>query len=144
MKIAVFILGILGAIAGGGLGLKWLSDSSAHADTIKKLEDYEKQVQISGNKQAATTLSNRMSDLNNVIRAAYLLVIGSLAGLTALVMLYLGKLQPRMAGVVLILGSLLAGLFAPVSLVFSGLMLIAGGLCFRLQPTVKEQTAVVA
>jgi hypothetical protein len=45
MRLAVLILGLLGAVGGGLIGLKWLSDASANEETIRKLEEYNKAFQ---------------------------------------------------------------------------------------------------
>jgi hypothetical protein len=142
MKIAVIILGLLGAIAGGGLGVKWISDISKNADVVKLGEEKMKSLEASGNTAELAKLKKAMGDLQNATWGGYLLVIGALVGLAALVMLIMGKISPMVAGIMLILGSVAAGIFAPPSLIFSGAMIVAGGLCFLMKP--KGQSQVVA
>lgn len=141
MKIAVLVLGMLGAIGAGFIGMKWLSDTSANADTIRKLEEYEKNLQKSGNTAASSAMSSKMADLNKLVLAAYLLLAGGLGGFATLVMFQMKKIKPIHAGVLLVLCSLVPAFFAPMSLVFSGLMILAGGLCFLVK---QEAVAVVA
>jgi hypothetical protein len=133
MKIAVIILGLLGAIAGGGLGIKWLSDISKNADVLKLGEEKLKSLEASGNTADLAKVKKAMSDLHSATWGGYLLVGGAVLGLAALVMLIMGKIPPKVAGIMLILASAAAGIVAPPSMIFSGAMILAGGLCFLMK-----------
>ncbi|MFO0815284.1 MAG: hypothetical protein U0796_18880 [Gemmatales bacterium] len=130
MRIVIVILGILGALGAGGIGAKWLSDSNTHADTIKQLEEYEKNLKASGNQTASNKLSTQMATLNSIVRSAYFLVAGCVGGLIAITLLFLNKIKPQVAGAVLIASAVIPALFEPKSLIFSFFMIVAGGLCF--------------
>lgn len=138
MKMLVVILGLLGVAAAGGLGMKWISDADSNAETFRKLENYEKNLKAGGTSQASTKLKEKLDELNDLIRAAYVLVFGAIAGLVVIVMMLMAKIDPRIAGGVMILFPVVAGAFAPRSLVFSAIMILAGGLCFLLKPRVTS------
>ncbi|MBL8822073.1 MAG: hypothetical protein JNJ77_05750 [Planctomycetia bacterium] len=144
MKIAVLILGFLGALGAGLVGMKWLSDASANADTVKKLEEYERSLQQSNSKAASANMSSKLAELNKYVTASYLLLLGAVVGMACLVMLHLNRLKPKYAGVALIACSLIPGLLAPPSLVFSGQMIVAGGLAFLLRSTEPSAATAIA
>lgn len=144
MKIIVMILGLVGALGAALIGLKWLSDASANAETIQKLEEYERNLQQSNNKAASATMSSKLAELNKYVTASYLLLVGAVGGIASVVMMQLNKLNPMYAGIALIACSLVPGLLAPPSLVFSGLMIVAGGLAFLLRSHEPATLAALA
>jgi hypothetical protein len=142
MRIVIVVLGILGAFGAGFIGGKWLSDASANAETIQKLEEYEKSLAATGNKAASDKVSTQMAGLKGVIRSAYLLVGGCIAGLAGCVLFLLNKVKPQVAGIILLASALVPAIFEPKSLIFTFCLIIAGGLCLlrKSQGTAAEPT----
>ena len=132
MRWVILGLALLGALLAGGIGAKWLGDADDNAATIKKLQEYQQGLQSKGSNTAA--LDKQMSGLNNVIRAAYLLVIGCLASIGAAVAVGMNKIKPMVAGSIWLGSALIPAFFEPKSLVFSFLLIIAGGLMLLRKP----------
>ena len=141
MRILIVVLGILGALGAGFIGAKWLSDANANADTIKKLEEYEKSLAASGNKAASDKVSIQMAGLHGVIRSAYLLVISCIAGLAGCVLFQFNMVKPQVAGIILVASAVVPALFEPKSLIFTFCLIIAGGLCLMRKSSVAEGNA---
>ncbi len=132
MRWVILGLALLGALLAGGIGAKWLGDADDNAATIKKLQEYQQGLQSKGTSTAA--LDKQMSGLNNVIRSGYLLVIGCLASIGAAVAVGMNKIKSMVAGSIWLASALIPAFFEPKSLVFSFLLIIAGGLILLRKP----------
>jgi hypothetical protein len=133
MKIAVIILGILGSLAFGGLGGKWVSDYEANKEQIKSLA------------KLASSLGGKSEDMDAAIKAVertktagYIMIVAALAGLAA--SLLVGKLG-KLSGVVLLVGASLPAALAPLSLVAGFLLIIAGILALFVKTAPPLQPA---
>src|SRR5258708_6018063 len=81
MKIAVIILGILGSLAFGGLGSKWVSDYESNKAQIKSIT------------KLAASLGGKSADVDEAIKgvertktAGYIMIVVALFGLAASVL----------------------------------------------------------
>ncbi len=119
MRIAGLVLGILGGLAAGLLGMKWLSDASELSQQIA----------------LAQSMGVDTGDITRLKIAAWLLVTAMVLGIAGGVMALLGKGKP--AAGALLAGGLAPVFFAPVALIFTWL-LVAGGVCSALS---KPKTA---
>jgi hypothetical protein len=118
MKIAVIILGILGSLALGGLGGKWVSD----------YEDNKAQIRSLG--KLAASLGSKSSDVEAAIKgverlktAGYIMMVMALVGLAASVLV--GRFG-KLSGAALLVGAGIPAVLAPLSLVAGFLLVIAG------------------
>lgn len=114
MKIATMILGILGGVAAAGLGFKWMSDINANAAILQMAEA------MAGN-------SAEVSQFKSLQTAAYLLIGFGVLSIIAAIMV--GKLKKISAGI-LVIAAVVPAIFAPQSLIFTFLLIIAGILAF--------------
>jgi len=126
MKIAVIILGILGSLAFGGLGSKWVSDYEANKAQIKSLA------------RLASSLGTKSTEMDEAIKgvertktAGYIMIVMALLGLAASVLV--GKLG-KLSGAVLLVGAAIPAALAPVSLIAGFLLIIAGILALFVKP----------
>jgi len=140
MRWIILAMVILGVILAGGIGVKWLGDADNNAEAIRKLQEYQKGLQSSGSSSAA--LDKQMNGLNNVIRSAYLLVIGCLVAIGVAVAVGLNKIKPKVAAFTWIGCAVIPAVFEPKSLVFSFLLIIAGGLMLLQKPVTTNTSAV--
>jgi hypothetical protein len=108
MKTVGMILGILGGIIAAALGFKWLSD----ANSLKQL--------INTARQAGAN----MTELDKLIKAAYLLIGALGAGIIGGVLTVKGR--GKVGGVVMIVGAVAPAIFAPKALVFTFILLLGG------------------
>ncbi|MBL4686650.1 MAG: hypothetical protein JKY37_18785 [Nannocystaceae bacterium] len=113
MRIAAFILAILGGLAAAALGMTWLSD----------LAEYEGQAELI--EQAGISVSSLRT-------AAYLLLAGLVFG-TAGGVLALQR-KGKIAAAVLVATAVAPAVFEPKALVFTFLLLIAGLLALGAKP----------
>ena len=120
MRMAGLILGILGGLAAGFLGMKWLSD----ANQMKELTDLIRTAGID------------TSELDKTITAAYLLIGSLVLGIVGGVLAFKGK--GVIAAVLMLIGAILPAVFAPKALVFTCILLIGGLVSFFAKP---QQTA---
>jgi hypothetical protein len=134
MKIAVIILGILGSIAFGGLGTKWVSDYESNKAQIKSLS------------KLAASLGGKGSDVDDAIKAVertktagYLMIVVALLGIGASVLV--GKFG-KLSGAVLLVGAAIPAVLAPLSLVAGFLLVIAGILALFVKTAPPERAAV--
>lgn len=113
MRIAAFILAILGGLAAAALGMTWLSD----------LAEYGEQLELA--EQAGISVTSlRIS--------AYLLLTGLLTGIAGGVLALQRK--GKIAAAVLIASATAPALLEPKALVFTFLLLIAGFLALGAKP----------
>lgn len=113
MRIAAFILGILGGLCAAALGITWLSDAAELQDQIAAAE--------------AAGVS-----VDSLITAGYLLVAALFLGVAGGVLALMRK--GKIAAPVLIASAVLPAIFEPQSLVFSFLLIIAGLLALGAKP----------
>ena len=116
MRKAGLILGILGAIAAGFLGMKWLSD----ANSMKELIGFARNVGVD------------TSELDRLVMAAYMLLGSAVLGIIGGVMAYQGK--GKIAGILMLIGAIAPAILAPRALVFTCILLVGGLVSFMAKP----------
>jgi len=124
MRIVGLILGILGGLAAGALGMKWLSDAHQMRELIG----------------AARGLGVDTGELDKLIIAAYILLAAMVLGIIGGVLAFKGK--GKIAAGLMLVGALLPVVFAPKALVFTFLLVVGGGLSLLARP--KEPVAHAA
>jgi len=113
MKVAALILGLIGALLVTGLGSKWLVDYKQNRATIESLASA---VGGSAGQEA-------IASIERTHRAAYAMVVLGIAALAASALVFK---KSKAAGGVMIAAAIVPALFAPSTLVFSFLLLLAG------------------
>jgi hypothetical protein len=113
MRIAGFILAVLGALAAGALGAVWLSDAAKYKDQLA-------QAQALG------------LDVGSIVTAGYVLVLSLVLGIVGGVMAL--RRKGTIAAAILIAAGVAPALFEPKALVFTWLLLLAGLLSLGAQP----------
>ncbi len=113
MRIAAFILAILGGLAAAALGMTWLSDAAELKEQIAVAE--------------AAGVS-----VGSIVTAGWLLVLALGLGIAGGVLSLMRK--GRIAAPVLIVAAVAPAVFEPKSLVFSFLLIIAGLLALGATP----------
>src|ERR1700682_1251534 len=116
MRMAGFILGMLGGLVAGWLGMNWLND----ADHLKALIELAR-------KSGADT-----HGLEKLVTAAYILIGSMVAGIVGGVLAFMGK--GKIAAVLMLAGAILPAVWAPKALVFTCLLLIGGIVSFFAKP----------
>lgn len=123
MRIAGLVLGIIGGLAAGFLGMKWLSD----ANNMKEMVG------------AARNLGIDMTELDKTITAAYILLGSAVLGIVGGVMAFKGK--GKIAGLLMLIGAIAPAIFAPKALVFTCLLLIGAAVSFFAKPAADARAA---
>lgn len=123
MRIAGLILGILGGLAAGFLGMKWMGD----ADSLK------------ASIEAARKLGANMAELDKMVMASYMLIGAMVAGIVGGILAMMGK--GKIAALLMLAGAILPAIWAPKSLVFTCILLLGGIVSFFAKP---RQAAVSA
>ena len=123
MRIAGLILGILGGLAAGFLGMKWLSD----ANDMKEMVG------------AARNLGIDMSELDKTVTAAYILLGSAVLGIVGGVMAFKGK--GKIAAILMLIGALAPVILAPKALVFTCILLIGGIVSFLAKPAADARVS---
>jgi len=118
MRIAGLILGILGGLAAGLLGMKWLSD----ANQLKELADFVRQT------------GGDTGDLDKLVTAAYVLIGAMVLGIVGGVLAFMGK--GKIAAVLMLVAGILPAIFEPKALVFTFILLIGAVVSFFAKPKV--------
>lgn len=108
MKYATLILGILGGLAAGFLGVKWVED-------LAQLS--EMQVAM------AQSMGN---DIDGMRIASLLLLAGSAAGIVGGLLAFRGKWL--VGGIIMLVAGVLPPLFAAQSFIFTLLLIIGGSI----------------
>lgn len=121
MKVAAIIIGILGALAAGALGAKWISDARSVQDKIDLIQ----------------SMGGDVSEINGLKAGAYVLVGSLFAGIGACVMLLRNK--PKHAAILMACAGALPCVFAMKALVFTWLLILAAVLSARVKP--RQQPA---
>jgi len=116
IKILVIVLSLLGIAACAFLGLNWLGDYNKSRDVI----------------DALAAAGTDVAEVKNLGRSAYALLLGSVVSLAAIFMVLKTKGKP--AAAILLLAGIVPAVFAPKALVFSFLLVLAGGLAFLVRP----------
>ena len=123
MKVAALIVGLLGALITTGLGIKWMSDYQDNKATIESLAKMGGALGGAG--------GEAMAQLESMHRASYAMVALGLLAIAASVMVF-KKSKP--SGAVLIAAAVIPAVFAPSTLIFSFLLVIAGILALAAKP----------
>lgn len=116
MRIAGLILGILGGLAAGFLGMKWMGD----ADSLK------------GQIEVARKMGVNMAELDKMATASYMLIGAMVAGIVGGILAMMGK--GRIAALLMLAGAILPAIWAPKSLVFTCILLLGGIVSFFAKP----------
>jgi hypothetical protein len=116
MRILGLILGILGGLAAGYLGMKWMGD----ANSLKASID------------AARKMGVNMAELDKMATASYMLIGAAVAGIVGGILAMMGK--GKIAALLMLAGVIVPAIWAPKSLVFTCLLLIGGIVCFFVKP----------
>jgi len=126
MRKAALVLGILGGIAAGILGMKWLGDAS----DLRELIDL------------ARSAGADTAEIDRLVMAAYALigamVLGIVGGVLAL------KGQGKIAGGLMLLGVIVPAVLAPKSLVFTFILLIGGLVSLMAKPEAGKASGAAA
>lgn len=123
MKIAVMVIGILGALASFSLGAKWISDYSEYSDTITSLEKMS---------EKTGTASAELQKLKGLRNSGWSLMVLSVLSLAASVMI--SKLGGKITGGVLLLAVIVPAVFSAKSLIATFILAIAAILAFLYKP----------
>ena len=121
MRILGLILGILGGLAAGLLGMKWLGDASHMKTQIDLIR----------------TIGASTAELDKLITAGYVLIGSMVAGIVGGILAMVGK--GKIAALLMLAGALVPAIWAPKALVFTCLLLLGGIVSFFAKP---RQTAV--
>ena len=114
MKPAIVILAVLGALAAGGLGAKWMAE-------FGELGELERQA-------VAAQMAAQGGSLDSFITASFILLVGFFAALAGGFLSFKDKFA--LAGGLLLGAGVLPVLFAPQSLIFTALLIASGILAF--------------
>src|SRR5581483_4287503 len=125
MRIVGLILGILGGLAAGALGIKWLSDAHQMRELIG----------------AAREFGVDTGELDKLIIAAYILLAAMVLGIIVGVLAFKGK--GKIAAGLMLVGALLPVVFAPKALVFTFLLLVGGALSLLARPRQKADSVLL-
>jgi hypothetical protein len=117
MKIAVVVLAILGALASGFLGMKWMGDLSA----LGNMSELERMA-------AQSIAAAQGQSLNKMGAAAFILILGALAGFAGAFFTLKNKFA--LAGGLLLGAGVFPVLFQPQAVFFTSLLIIGGALAF--------------
>jgi hypothetical protein len=123
MRIAGLILGILGGLAAGFLGMKWMGDANS----------------LKGQIEVVRKMGVNMDELDKMATASYLLIGAMVAGIVGGILAMMGK--GKIAAWLMLAGAILPAIWAPKSLVFTCILLLGGIVGFFAKP---RQAAVSA
>lgn len=126
MRITALILGILGGLAAGALGAKWVSDyNSDAARAVLKLAD-------SPRLRSSPLVKERLDRLKMIGTAGYLLLVSLLLGIGGGIMTL--RNMGKIGGALLIVGAALPAVLAPITLVATFLLIIGAIFAFLAKP----------
>ncbi|GER07736.1 hypothetical protein GCM10007972_22530 [Iodidimonas muriae] len=114
MKMASIILGVLGALAVGFLGMKWMSDFGS----LNEMERLAAQAQLAA----------QGGSLDKMITASFIMIAGFFVGLAGVFMSL--KERYALAGGLMLGAGILPPLFAPQTFIFTALLIAAGVVAF--------------
>ena len=126
MRVVVLIIALLGAVASGFLGYKWFSDSKK--DEVKASRELYAMAAKAGSEEAKA----KLAEFDRLVLASYFLMGAFALGIAGGILAYTGR--GMIAGVVLLAASIVPGILAPKSFVFSCPLLLAGVLSFLIRP----------
>jgi hypothetical protein len=113
MKIAALVLAILGAIAIGGVGAKWVSDYNRDKASVQAAE------QLLGADAAP------VKELHRVVTGGYLGIVFAVVAVVGGALVFK---TPRASGAAFLAGGVIPGIFAWKMFICGGPLLIAGAL----------------
>jgi hypothetical protein len=116
MRILGLILGILGGLAAGFLGMKWMGD----ANHLKASIDFARKMGVN------------MAELDKMATASYMLIGAMVAGIVGGILAFMGR--GKIAAVLMLAGAILPAIWAPKSLIFTCLLLLGGIVSFFIKP----------
>ena len=116
MRIAALIMGILGGLASGMLGMKWISDYNDAKALIESIG----------------SMGVDMGEINAMHTAGFILLAGLVAGIAGGILAFVGK--GKLGAPLLLAFAILPAFFAAKSLVFTFLLIIAAVLAFMAKP----------
>lgn len=123
MRILGLILGILGGLAAGFLGMKWMGDANSLKASI----------------EAARKLGANMAELDKMATASYMLIGAMVAGIVGGILAMMGK--GKIAALLMLAGAIVPAIWAPKSLIFTFLLVIGGIVCFFVKPRAAAGSA---
>jgi len=116
MKIAILILGVLGAAITFFLGATWVGDWNDNQALIKSMGEL-------GNQLGSSEMADKVAQLETIRNAGYLLVVGAVLGLIGALISFK---KTKLAGILLLVGALVPGVLAPKALAMTSVQIIAG------------------
>ena len=116
MRILGLILGILGGLAAGFLGMKWMGD----ANHLKASID------------AARKMGVNMAEVDKMATAAYMLIGAMVAGIVGGILAMMGR--GKIAALLMLAGAIVPAIWVPKSLIFTCLLLLGGIVSFFAKP----------
>lgn len=153
MRIAVLILALLGGVAEGFLGFKWLSDAAKNEKMLKQLEelgaafekegiDKNKGVDMIGNLGGQSNFSEKLAEYKKLVKAAYCLAGGAILALLTGILVFARVVPGYVGGILLLLCAIVPAVFEPKTLVFTCFVVLAGLLSFAVRSK-KKPVAIV-
>lgn len=124
MKHAIIILGVIGSLGTFAWGLKWFSDYMEY-----KYDLTEKNISVI-NSYSSDHVNSAIADYEKTGRASYLLMIGSLLSIVAVIMM---KKFGKLSALILMVTALSPVIFVPRSIAITSILLLAGILIFILK-----------
>ena len=116
LRISIIVLALLGALASGAVGVKWISDANESAAQIETLQ----------------AMGMDTSELDQILNGAYMLLGSMVLGFAGAVVAFRRKLVPTSA--LLILAGVAPALFTAKVLIFTWMLILGGLLALRLKP----------
>ena len=116
MKVASLVFCILGALAAGALGVIWILDAAANHALI----------------DTAASMGQDTSELDALVRAAYLLLVGGVGAIVAGVLTMKGK--GKVGGIILAVAVIAPAVFAPKTLIVTSLLILAAVFALLAKP----------
>lgn len=127
MKITTLILGILGVLTSLGLGATWYTDYNEYKDKMAQISSASEKIGGDVNQ----TVSSLSADFENLGNASIVLLVGSLLGLIATLLVFK---KSKITAIVLVIIALAPVLFSAKALVGTFLFLLAGVFAFFVKP----------
>ena len=115
-KIAILVLGVLGAVITFALGVTWVSDFYDNQDLIKSMGNLGKQL-------GSSNLADKIAELQSIRNAGFFLIGGGVLGLVGALISFK---KAKLAGILLLVGALVPALLAPKALVLTSVQVVAG------------------
>ena len=116
MKIAIFILGVLGAVITFFLGATWVSDWYDNQALIESMGKM-------GDQLGSSEMADKVAQLETIRNAGFLLIGGAVLGLVGALVSFK---KTKLAGILLLVGALVPGVLAPKALAMTSVQIVAG------------------